>query len=280
MDADQGLETVLRRGQQATCWHPSHHSLACTSSRLRRRPTTYRFPRPDRPPALDAGAFAMSAPHSSPARSAPMPPAASSRPAAAGRSRTPGGPAALARRPAPPEPCATGSRAMAKARRATGRRCAAAPTGSRPGQHRGEVLGRAAAPLAANRPANRAARLATRATRSVVSQWKPSADTVKLSGNRFKEIKHDLAIRPILRKTEERFEAHSFVAVGAHYPQVTGGPSSRRWLEAPRRARCWPSSSPCRWWTCICPLPLAASRPCRVAPYPRSSTACCWTHCA
>jgi hypothetical protein len=37
----------------------------------------------------------------------------------------------------------------------------------------------------------------------------------------FKEIKHDLAIRPIFHKTEERIEAHIFVAFLAYCLQVT-----------------------------------------------------------
>jgi hypothetical protein len=37
----------------------------------------------------------------------------------------------------------------------------------------------------------------------------------------FKEIKHDLAIRPIFHKTEERIEAHIFVAFMAYCLQVT-----------------------------------------------------------
>ena len=38
----------------------------------------------------------------------------------------------------------------------------------------------------------------------------------------FKEIKHDLAIRPIFHKTEERIEAHIFVAFLAYCLQVWG----------------------------------------------------------
>ena len=37
----------------------------------------------------------------------------------------------------------------------------------------------------------------------------------------FKEVKHDLAIRPIFHKTEERIEAHIFVAFLAYCLQVT-----------------------------------------------------------
>ena len=37
----------------------------------------------------------------------------------------------------------------------------------------------------------------------------------------FKEIKHDLAIRPVFHKTEERIEAHIFVAFLAYCLQVT-----------------------------------------------------------
>ena len=37
----------------------------------------------------------------------------------------------------------------------------------------------------------------------------------------FKEIKHDLAIRPIFHKTEQRIEAHIFVAFLAYCLQVT-----------------------------------------------------------
>jgi transposase len=37
----------------------------------------------------------------------------------------------------------------------------------------------------------------------------------------FKEIKHDLAVRPIFHKTEERIEAHIFVAFMAYCLQVT-----------------------------------------------------------
>ena len=37
----------------------------------------------------------------------------------------------------------------------------------------------------------------------------------------FKEIKHDLAIRPIFHQTEERIEAHIFVAFLAYCLQVT-----------------------------------------------------------
>ena len=37
----------------------------------------------------------------------------------------------------------------------------------------------------------------------------------------FKEIKHDLAIRPIFHKTEARIEAHIFVAFLAYCLQVT-----------------------------------------------------------
>ncbi len=40
-------------------------------------------------------------------------------------------------------------------------------------------------------------------------------------GQAFKEIKHDLAVRPIFHKTEARIEAHIFVAFLAYCLQVT-----------------------------------------------------------
>jgi Transposase DDE domain len=43
----------------------------------------------------------------------------------------------------------------------------------------------------------------------------------------FKEIKHDLAIRPIFHKTQERIEAHIFVAFLAYCLQVTLQAKSR-----------------------------------------------------
>jgi hypothetical protein len=46
----------------------------------------------------------------------------------------------------------------------------------------------------------------------------PRADQVEQA---FKEIKHDLAIRPIFHKTEPRIEAHIFVAFLAYCLQVT-----------------------------------------------------------
>jgi hypothetical protein len=58
----------------------------------------------------------------------------------------------------------------------------------------------------------------------------------------FKEIKHDLAIRPILHKTEERIEAHIFVAFMAYCLQVTPKAKLRpmaggRWHDTARGRR-------------------------------------------
>ena len=62
----------------------------------------------------------------------------------------------------------------------------------------------------------------------------------------FKNLKGDLAIRPIFHQNEKRIEAHIFVAFLAYCLQVTLRPGSGLWPPASSRARCLRSSTRCR----------------------------------
>lgn len=66
----------------------------------------------------------------------------------------------------------------------------------------------------------------------------------------FKEIKHDLAIRPIFHKTEGRIEAHLFVPFLAYCLQVTLKANLRTLAEGRRGARSPSPSSACCWSDC------------------------------
>ena len=67
----------------------------------------------------------------------------------------------------------------------------------------------------------------------------------------FKELKHDLAVRPIYHSSEKRIEAHIFVAFLAYCLQVTLKANLKRLAHGITPARSSPSSRPCRWWTCV-----------------------------
>ena len=91
----------------------------------------------------------------------------------------------------------------------------------------------------------------------------------------FKELKHDLAIRPIFHQREERIEAHIFVSFIAYCLLVTlknlarphaSGLTPRAILEAFATG----------WWTCIYRPPTAGTSSCRAIPdRTRSSSFCC-----
>ena len=93
----------------------------------------------------------------------------------------------------------------------------------------------------------------------------------------FKELKGDLAIRPIYHQHDHRIEAHIFVAFVAYCLQVTL--KQRLRALAPGltpRARFWKNSRPCRWSTCTCRRPTAATSCFRDTPNPtRISNFCC-----
>ena len=93
----------------------------------------------------------------------------------------------------------------------------------------------------------------------------------------FKELKHDLAIRPIFHRREERIEAHIFVSFIAYCLLVT-----LKNLARPRAHGLTPRASskrspPSRWWTSIYRLPTAGNSSCRVTPGRTRSTSCCCT---
>ena len=95
----------------------------------------------------------------------------------------------------------------------------------------------------------------------------------------FKELKHDLAMRPIFHHHEHRIEAHIFVAFLAYCLQVTlkaklrplaGGITPREVMEKFRR---------CRWWTCI-PTTDGRDSCCRAIRSLSPSIACCCSDCS
>ena len=74
----------------------------------------------------------------------------------------------------------------------------------------------------------------------------------------FKELKHDLAVRPVFHQRGERIEAHIFVAFVAYCLHVTLKNLARPCapgLTPPS----WRSSPPCRWWTSICRPPTGGT---------------------
>jgi len=95
----------------------------------------------------------------------------------------------------------------------------------------------------------------------------------------FKEIKHDLAIRPIFHKTEQRIEAHIFVDFLACCLQVTlkarlsvlaGGTTPREVIAKFKTLQMMDVH-----------LPTTDGRELTLLRYtqPRPNTACCWTNC-
>ena len=79
----------------------------------------------------------------------------------------------------------------------------------------------------------------------------------------FKELKHDLAIRPIYHQTDKRIEAHIFIAFIAYCLHVTLKQRTRSCAPDSRRARCWRSSRPCKWSMCTYPPPMDVNWSCR-----------------
>ena len=69
----------------------------------------------------------------------------------------------------------------------------------------------------------------------------------------FKELKNDLAVRPIFHQTDERIEAHIFVAFVAYCLQVTLKQRSRTLAPGLTPGRCWRNLPPCRWSMSIYP---------------------------
>ena len=75
----------------------------------------------------------------------------------------------------------------------------------------------------------------------------------------FKELKGDLSIRPIYHQTDNRIEAHIFVAFLAYCLQVTLKFQAKQQAPGLTPAPSWKNSPHCRWWMFTCPLPMAAS---------------------
>ena len=78
----------------------------------------------------------------------------------------------------------------------------------------------------------------------------------------FKELKGDLAIRPIYHRTDERIEAHIFVAFLAYCLQVTLKQRLRSLAPGLYRGRCWTRWRRSRWSMCICRPPMVAPSYC------------------
>ena len=74
----------------------------------------------------------------------------------------------------------------------------------------------------------------------------------------FKELKGDLAIRPIYHQTDQRIEAHIFVAFLAYCLQVTLKFQAKQEGPGLTFDPSWKNSPLCRWWMSTCPLPMAA----------------------
>ncbi len=75
----------------------------------------------------------------------------------------------------------------------------------------------------------------------------------------FKELKRDLAMRPIYHQNEERIEAHIFVAFLAYCLQVTLKARLRPWPAGSRRAPCSRKFKPMQMVDVHCPPPTGAS---------------------
>jgi len=74
----------------------------------------------------------------------------------------------------------------------------------------------------------------------------------------FRNLKGDMAIRPIFHQKQERIEAHIFVAFMAYALHVTLHRRLHSLAPGLTPVLFWRSSRPCRWSMCICRAPMAA----------------------
>ena len=94
----------------------------------------------------------------------------------------------------------------------------------------------------------------------------------------FKELKSDLAIRPIYHQKDERIEAHIFVAFVAYCLQVTLKHRARSLAPGLRPARSWKNLLRCRWWMFICQRLMAANWSCRATPNRKKTCSYCYSN--
>lgn len=78
-------------------------------------------------------------------------------------------------------------------------------------------------------------------------------------GRSFKELKRNLAVRPIVHQQDRRIEAHIFVTFIAYYLHVTLKKPRPQLCPGPDARAGWTSSPPCRWWMSIRPPPTVAT---------------------
>ena len=94
----------------------------------------------------------------------------------------------------------------------------------------------------------------------------------------FKELKHDLAIRPIFHQREDRIEAHIFVAFIGYCLHVTLKNLAGRAHRDLPRGPSWRSSPPCKCSTCIYRPPTDVTCSCPDILNRSGSTGYCWTN--